>query len=238
MKNRFISGCILLLLFFALSSQAQVSGYMGSRNVIKLALFMKSSFVMPNVNGKSGYFSFNDRFSLEYERVISRNKSLAFHVGSFETFYKTYGYSDYESAPLLKMSCKTIGGDYIMYQASHLAPLGAYTSFGFDVIFSKAEVDTAAININSNGGNNYAKFSNTEISTIHLGLNLKSGVKQIFFNHLSLDFNFQLGVIFAENVTGNADFNNNPEEFIKGRIGNRLWGHYLWGVNCSLGYLF
>lgn len=242
MKKILIVTAVFFLFSLTQIAHSQVSGYMGKCNVLKLGLFMKSSFLMPNKNGKSGYFSFNDRYSLEYERVITRNKSIQFRVTSFETYYKTnqyiWGDSDDIGNPLLKMSCKSFGADFIVYRPLHIAPLGVYSSFGIDVIFSKAAVDTALVNSYSNDGMNYLNYKNTEITTTHLGLNLKSGVKQIFFDCLSIDFNFQMGIIFSGNITGEAEMGDNAEEYIKGRIGNRLWGHYLWGVNCSIGYLF
>ncbi len=242
MKHFISTSLIIFILLFTHSSYSQVSGYMGKRNVIKAGIFMKSSFIMPNRNGQSGYFSFNDRYTLEYERVITRNKSIQLRATTFETFYKTLGYTQHTTDPLIKMSCKAIGGDFVLYKSSHIAPLGVYSGFGFDIIFSTADIDTAALNYLFNqisyDGTSSQRYTNTQISTTHLGLNLKSGVKQIFFNCLSVDFNFQMGVIFSDNITGEAKSEENIEDYIKGRIGNRLWGHYLWGVNCSVGYLF
>lgn len=244
MKKLFTTIIIISFLLLTNTSYSQVSGFMGKKNILKLGLFMKSSFVMPNKNGESGYFSFNDKYSIEFERVITRNKSIQIHASSFETYYKMLGYSDNTTSPLLKMSCKSYGGDFVMYRSSHIAPLGAYTSVGFDVIVSTADVNIDEINSNYSYYNyedqSQSKYSYPykEIITTHMGLNMKSGVKQIFFNSLSIDFNFQLGVIFSENMTGGAEFKDNVEDYIKGRIGNRLWGHYLWGVNCSVGYLF
>ena len=244
MKKIYTTIIIISLLFSTNTSHSQVSGFMGKKNILKLGLFMKSSFVMPNKNGESGYFSFNDKYSIEFERVITRNKSIQIHASSFETYYKMFAYSDNTTSPLLKMSCKSYGGDFVFYQSSHIAPLGTYASFGFDVIVSTADVNIDEINSNFSYYN-YDEQSQSEYSypykeltTTHLGLNMKSGVKQIFFNCMSIDFNFQLGVIFSENITGGTEFDNNVEDYIRGRIGNRLWGHYLWGVNCSVGYLF
>ncbi len=237
MKNTFLATSILFFLLLTNTSQSQVSGYMGKRNVVKLGLFMKSSFFMPNKNGESGYFSFNDRYSIEYERVITRNKSIQLRATTFETSYKTWGYEGNETAPLLKMSCKAFGSDFIMYQSSHIAPLGVYASFGFDVIVSTVDVDIDEINEHTYGLTLFS-YPKKELTTTHFGLNAKSGVKQILFNCLSIDFNFQIGCIFSENIVGNAQFEDNVEDYLKDRVGNRLWGHYLWGVNCSVGYLF
>jgi hypothetical protein len=254
MKKIFTTTVFFSLLLLTYTSQSQVSGYMGKRNVLKLGLFMKSSFVMPNSNGESGYFSFNDRYSIAFERVLTRNKSIEIHATSFETFYKMFEYTDNESAPMYKMSCKAYGGDFLFYRSSHIAPLGAYTSVGFDVIVTTADVDMTEFkeryDYSSYGfedeNQNWFTYSNNNISTTHLGLNMKSGAKQIFFNCLSVDFNFHVGVIFSENIVGESSFDNigqgvfqeRFDDYIKGRIGNRLWGHYLWGVNCSVGYLF
>ncbi|MFZ4399213.1 MAG: hypothetical protein ACOYO1_04190 [Bacteroidales bacterium] len=246
MKIKLITTILFFLLLFSTKSYSQVSGYMGKRNVIKLGLFMKSSFVMPNKNGKSGYFKFNDRYSIEIERVITRNKSIQLRATTFETLYKTldgtYGYSDPNGDPLLKISCKDFGGDFILYKSSHIAPLGVYSSFGFDIITSTADVDTAVLNNNfqiyASDGYSSVRYTNTQFTTTHFGLNMKSGVKQIFFNCLSVDFNFQLGVIFSSDVTGETQFEYDYDKYLRSRIGNRLWGHYLWGVNCSIGYLF
>jgi len=243
MKKIITITLLLFLLLFSYSSQSQVSGYMGKRNIIKLGLFMKSTFLMPNRNGESGYFNFNDRYSIEYERVITRNKSIQFRATTFETLYKTkkyiWGYTEFDpSDPYLKMSCKTFGADFIFYQPLHIAPLGAYSSLGFDVIMTTADVDTAIINSFSDYGMYYPYYTKTNFTATHLGLNIKTGVKQIFFNCLSVDVNFQMGVIFSGNLTGTAEFNNDAEEYLRARIGNRLWGHYSWGVNCSVGYLF
>ena len=233
---------ILFVTFYATTSQSQVSGFIGKRNVLQLGVFMKSSFVMPNRNGESGYFSFNDRYSIAYERVITRNKSIQLHATTFETFYKTFGYKDNASGSLLKMSCKAYGGDFLFYRTSHIAPLGTYISVGFDVIFTTADVDTAELNYGFQSynydGTSTPGYSNTQFTTTHLGLNIKSGVKQIFFNCLSVDFNFQIGVIFSSDVTGETTFKDDYDKYLKSRIGNRLWGQYLWGVNCSVGYLF
>ena len=243
MKKIFATIIIISLLFITNTSHSQVSGFMGKKNVLKLGLFMKSSFVMPNKNGESGYFSFNDKYSIEFERVLTRNKSFQVHASGFNTYYKMLEYTDNLSGLLLKMNCMAFGGDFVMYRSSHIAPLGAYTSLGFDVIVSKSEVNISEINrmyLYSSDPLDQPRFSYPykELSTTHLGLNVKSGVKQIFFDCLSFDFNFQLGVIFSENMTGGAEFNENVEDYIRGRIGNRLWGHYLWGVNCAVGYLF
>jgi len=241
MKKLIITTIVFFLFTFPQIGHSQVSGYMGKHNVLKLGLFMKSSFIMPNKNGKSGYFSFNDRYSIELEHVITRNKSIQLRASTFETFYKTLGYSDNESDPLIKMSCKAFGGDLILYRSSHIAPLGAYIAFGFDIISSTSDVDTAVINSIFNylyeDGTQKPGYTNTQISTTHFGLNMKSGVKQIFFNCLSVDFNFQLGVIFSDNIVGDVQ-KTNAEDYLKGAVGNRLWGHYLWGVNCAVGYLF
>ncbi|NVN94183.1 MAG: hypothetical protein HXX18_02745 [Bacteroidetes bacterium] len=246
MKKIFILISILSLLLVSNISQSQVSGFMGKKNILKLGLFLKSSFVMPNKNGESGYFSFNDRYSIEFERVITRNKSIQLRATTFETLYKTlsgtYGYSDDNADPLLKMSCKDFGADFIIYKSSHIAPLGVYGSFGFDVIISTVDVDTAILNnafqTYNDYGSSFPRYSNTQFTTTHFGLNMKSGVKQIFFNCLSIDFNFQLGVIFSGDVTNETKFENDYDKYLRNRIGNRLWGHYLWGVNCSVGYLF
>ncbi|MCX6230879.1 MAG: hypothetical protein NTZ33_04990 [Bacteroidetes bacterium] len=229
---------LLFLILVAYCSQSQVSGFMGKKNVLSAAVFLKSSFVMPNKNGKSGYFSFNDRYSIAYERVITRNKSLQFHATTFETYYNLTGYTDYETAPMYKMSSIAFGGDFIMYQPSHLAPLGAYASFGFDVIISTVDVDTAYFNQLLQYALVFPLYSKTQYTTTHIGVNMKTGVKQIFFNCLSIDFNFQLGAILSGNISGTQEFEDKVEPYLDARVSNRLWGHYLWGVNCAIGYVF
>jgi hypothetical protein len=222
----------------------QISGYLGKKNIISGSLFMKSSFSMPNKTGKNGYFSFNDHYSLEYERVINRISSIKLHLTSFESRYNIMGEEIVDLSELNTFSTKALGIDYLFYRNSYLAPLGIYFSAGFDVFLSDVNVDTASIN------NNYAyylsgqRFEFDQINTVHLGLNFKSGVKQIFFNCISFDVNFQLGAIFAKPATvdyefsGYSDNSATSEKYIKDVIGSRLWGHYAWGVNCSVGFVF
>jgi hypothetical protein len=229
----------LIILFCLLSANifAQVSGFLGKKNIISANLFMKSSFVMPNKNGENGYFSFNDHYSLEYERVINRKNSIKFHVTSFESMYNLFGNSISIYDNINTFSTKGFGADYVIYRRNHIAPLGAYISVGFDVFMSNVNYDTAAIRslypfdlnlINKNSAN-----------TIHFGGNFKSGIKQIFFKCISLDINFHMGLMAADYDKDSYSFNiNEIDSYIGKQIGVRLWGHYLWGVNCSVGYVF
>jgi hypothetical protein len=237
---------IFSLIIFLISNSvySQVSGFQGKKNVIAASLFLKSSFYMPNKNGKSGYLSFNDHYSITYERVISRNKSIQFHATSFETNYDpelelgTYNYFTPKSnMPFQKMSCKAFGADILLYTSSHLAPLGAYASLGFDVFISTIDFDTAYYNKYETQTYLLPKFISPKMTTTTGGISFKSGVKQIFFNCISVDFNFQLGMILSKGWE-KANFNNEMEEYLKDKIKERLWGHYLWGVNCSVGFVF
>jgi hypothetical protein len=236
---------IVFLIIFLISNTlfSQVSGFQGKKNVIAASLFLKSSFVMPNKNGKSGYLSFNDRYSITYERVITRNKSLQIHATSFETQFELglsplnyFYFTSTPSSQFQKMSCNAFGADYIIYAPSHLAPLGAYFSVGFDIINSTVDVDTALFNQYSQY-NTFPLYTNTSFTTTIGAANFKSGVKQIFFNRLSVDFNFHLGLVFS-NAWKSTSFDDDVEAYLKSKIGQRLWGHYLWGVNCAIGIVF
>ncbi len=223
------------------SITAQVSGFLGKKNVISGSLFMKSSFFMPNKNAQKGYFSFNDHYSLEFERVISRKHSIKLHATSFETKFNLISNDDFNDKYLHDFSAKAIGADFVWYKQSSIAPLGAYFSAGFDVFFCDISIDTTI----ANAGIDYMygwqeRVTTTSLSLIHSGANIKTGVKQIFFNCISFDLNFQFGVILSESDIGSTEnnYNLNDEDIISKRVGTRLWGHYLWGVNCSVGFVF
>lgn len=231
---------LVIISLFSINSYAQVSGFLGKKNIISGSLFMKSSFIMPNKNGKSGYFSFNDHYSLEYERVINRRSSVKLHMTSFESMFdlklgSIYTYDNYNS-----FTSKAFGADYVIYGNSYIAPLGAYLSGGFDVFFNNISIDTASRNNNIDILLGSPRFDFTECKAVHFGVNLKSGVKQIFFNCISLDINFQMGCIFSKPNIDDVYFDTLTvtEDYIANKVGTRLWGHYLWGVNCSIGYVF
>jgi hypothetical protein len=231
---------LILIYFFTLLSvnvMAQVSGFLGKKNIISANLFIKSSFVMPNKNGENGYLSFNDHYSIEYERVINRRNSIKFHLTTFESMYNLFGNSINIYDNINTFSTKGFGADYVIYRRNYIAPLGAYISVGFDVFMSNVNYDTAVIrslypfdlnDLNKNSSN-----------TIHFGGNFKSGIKQIFFKCISMDINFQLGLLAADYDDDSYAFNiNEIDSYIRKQVGVRLWGHYLWGVNCSVGYVF
>lgn len=238
-----IKTLVLIIIISLLSNNnyAQVSGFLGKKNIISGSLFMKSSFVMPNKNGKSGYFSFNDHYSIELERVINRRNSIKLHATSFESMYDLNSGNVYTVNNFNTFSTKSLGADFIFYRKSYIAPLGAYISGGFDVFFSDVNIDTVSTNPDYDNFFNSPKFTFNQTNTVHFGANIKSGVKQIFFNCISLDINFQMGCIFSKPKMPDDSIYSGiiaSEEDIKTQIGTRLWGHYLWGVNCSLGFVF
>lgn len=236
MKTYKIIAIIVLISTISTTNYAQISGFLGKRNIISGSLFMKSSFVMPNKNGKSGYYNFNDHYSIEFERVINRRHSLKLHATYFESRFDLLGLDEKDLLYLNKFSTKAFGADYLIYRNSYIAPLGAYISFGFDVFLSNVNIDTAYLNNNYYDFLNNQRFSITNSNTIHFGGNVKSGIKQIFFNCISFDFNFQLGLIAAESDA--ESYISDEKTFIQNRIGERLWGHYFWGINCSIGFVF
>lgn len=237
---------IIIFIFNILNSNisAQVSGFLGKKNVISGSLFMKSSFVMPNKNAQKGYFSFNDHYSLEFERVISRKHSIKIHITTFDTKFNLVNNEDFNDQYLHDFSTKAFGFDYVWYKQSSIAPLGAYLSAGFDVFFCDVSIDTAIVN-QGTYFYEYAllgaqRVTTPTLSVMHAGANIKTGVKQIFFNCISFDLNFQIGAILTKSDIGDPvnNYNINDENVIKERVGTRLWGHYLWGVNCSVGFVF
>ena len=229
---------ILLLMCITGNIYAQVSGYRGKKNVISASLFMKNSFVMPNKNGEHGYFSYNDHYSIELERVINRKHSFKFHATTFKTKFMMIADSDdknFENS----FSANAFGIDYLWYKPSSIAPLGAYFSAGFDIFQCNVNIDTVKLNTMVNNYYISSYINSNNYSILHYGANIKSGVKQIFFNCLSLDINFQLGFIFSKtDIFSTSDSYELTEKLIDERVGTRLWGHYTWGVNCSLGFVF
>ena len=53
MKKIYIT--LVLFIITVSFSYSQVSGYMGKRNVLKVGVFLKNSFVFPNRNGENGF---------------------------------------------------------------------------------------------------------------------------------------------------------------------------------------
>lgn len=244
MKTLRIIFTVLTISLFTFNGASQVSGFLGKKNVISASLFMKSSFIMPNKNAKNGYFSFNDHYSIEFERVINRRFSIKVHGTTFDTKFNLVSNDNYNDQYLHDFSTKAIGMDFVWYKQSSLAPLGAYFSTGFDVFFNDVSIDTLKANLGTADYEywllGYQRVNTPNLSVIHAGINIKSGVKQIFFNCISFDLNFQLGAILTKSDLGEPvnNYNLGDENVIKERVGTRLWGHYLWGVNCSVGFVF
>ena len=227
---------------------------MGKRNVLKVGVFLKNSFEFPNRNGENGFMSFNDKYSLEFERVINRKQSVLIHASYFQTKLSFIGLSNIPQRLTLvgfnnyyQISCPPsdympemdglgFGVDYRIYKTSHLAPLGAYISFGVDYFLLDAvinKIEYYQLGANENPDN----FSMPESQRGAFGVNVKWGIQQVFFNKIAFESSFHLGFLLA-GIGKEFDYSYSGElDFLKYQMARRMFSHYLWGVTFSVGYL-
>ncbi len=258
MKKIYIT--LVLFIITVSFSYSQVSGYMGKRNVLKVGVFLKNSFVFPNRNGENGFMSFNDKYSFEFERVINRKQSLLLHASYFQTKLSfkdvdgkpsrliSDGFSNYEltypsEEYMPEMDGFGFGIDYRIYKTSHLAPLGAYVSFGVDYFLLDAVINKIEY-YQLEDYENPDNLSMPESQRGVFGVNMKWGTQQVFFDKITFESSFHLGFLFA-GIGKEFDYSysgglvqTENNDFLKYQMARRMFAHYLWGVTFSVGYLF
>jgi hypothetical protein len=132
---------IYIILIIPTIISAQVPGYQGKRFSIDGDFLFMSALLNPNSNLNNGYKSFNTRYNMNINYVLSRDAVLELTAGMFNTGWKHSftekivdpNYSNVISySDLYKVKSKTIGFSFKFFRESKgsIAPNGYYFKVG------------------------------------------------------------------------------------------------------------
>lgn len=189
MKNIF-SLALAFFLLASISTFAQKApGYMGKRWSVGGSIQFMSAFRGPNKNGKSGFFSLNDQYSIDIEYATQRKAAWKFSYGFYKTLKDYKKVEEYDlnddyyipSAITSELDVKSFSLEYRMYHSS-IAPYGKYLG-----VFANYK----SIQLNQN---EYLKtFEKSKqlkyddpITLVSIGVSF--GKQRIFFDRIVLDY--------------------------------------------------
>ncbi len=244
-------------------AQAQISGYQGKRfsigygGNIGYAMFNRNSsgsslFATSETDFPEKLFSFNYKHQGQMELVLSNKQVLGFQGSYGKTQFKAFHSGDeYMSTTLYEnyQYTQDIGDDiytnmkfftagiYLKSFTSNTAPIGKYWAYKLSVL--RYAADAAELKMPSDFPRLSIPADEYRTSFV---FTISQGTSRIYFNRFIVDTNIEFGLPFVIPYFGfdvyNYDYNPSTyKEIFAKRMGNRLWGNFLFNVNVNVSLL-
>jgi hypothetical protein len=228
---------IYLFLLCPAIVSAQVPGYQGKRFSMDGDAFFMSALFNPNENLKKGMTSFNARYHVNADYVLTKDISFGATYGMFKTGW-TPSYGGYDAGnTTIKDYFKVnsdIAGIYFKFFRSNkgaIAPSGAYQKLGASLIMAKPSFHHSSDSLIDD-----IKTPATSYKMIMLTYGF--GKQTIFYNRLVLRYGLEFGMspdIFS--LIFRDKRNNNPGHVIGLNLKERILSAYLVNINVGLGII-
>ena len=232
---------LYLFLFYPLVVSAQVPGYQGKRFSLECDGLFMSAFFNPNENLKKGMTSFNARYHVNTDYVLTKDISFGATYGMFNTGWSpTYeGYDVYGNAShathkdYFKVN-SNIAGIYFKFFSSNkgaIAPSGAYQKLGTSLIRFKPSFHHSDDSL-VDGAGKPSSLNNMIMLTYGFGK------QTIFYNRFVLRYGIEFGMsptIFNLIFRNKGSINANHYSGLT--IKERMLSAYLLNINVGFGII-
>lgn len=262
----FNKACFTVVLLFMIglspfTSFAQISGYMGKRFSLGYGGNVGYAMLNPNANGSSLFansevdfpeklFSFNYKHQAQMELVVSNRKVIGVQGSFAKTQFKALKSNDlyyntnvnyYINQPIGKdifanMKLFTFGL-YLKQFTSKTAPIGKYWAYKLSVLRYNGDISEMKT------PSGFPKLSDpSDIYHTTLVFEVSHGTSRVYYNRFVVDTNVEFGLPFIVPYFGFdvSDYSYNASSFndiFANRMGNRLWGNFLFNVNVNVSLL-
>jgi len=222
-----------LILTVSLTGFSQNVGFMGKRLVVNAEGVFSTALSNPNMNGNSGFFSYNWMVSPNLE-IICHNQGTVgaafnfFQTSFFSSYYDIGDHHIYYSDVPIRLNTMGAGIFYKQYLGRNsAAPYGSFIKFQFDWL-------------NYDFVNSYNEALIKEKYYL-LCLKVEMGRDYLFFNRLRLSWGFSVGVpLYGNENTQDNPFGSRSSglfSFQSASAKERIFYHYLFGFRIGVGFL-
>ena len=224
---------LIFILTISLTVFSQNVGFMGKRLIVNADGVFSTAFSNPNINGKSGFFSYNWMFSPNLE-VICYNKGTVGAVfnlfqtkffADYDVYSNDFDYITYGTKRTIDLSVLGAGVFYKQYLGrNNAAPYGTFVKVQFDWLNYSFD--------------NPAKEALMKEKYYLLCLKLEMGKDYLFFNRLRVSWGFSVGFPLYGNEEIENGVNRKSLFSIEATSAkSRIAYHYLFGFRIGVGFL-